>query len=79
MTPTEKILNHFEKISAIPRGTKNEAALRQWLIDWASSLGFVSKTDPTGSCGASSSSYFLYHSPMIFINTRLRLRPSNSP
>ncbi len=48
MTPTEKILNHFEKISAIPRGTKNEAALRQWLIDWASSFGFVSKTDPTG-------------------------------
>jgi di/tripeptidase len=34
MNPTELILSRFEQVSAIPRGTKNEAAIRQWLIDW---------------------------------------------
>lgn len=48
MSATEKILAHFEKLSAVPRGTKNEAAIRQWLIDWASSRGLSSKTDSVG-------------------------------
>lgn len=48
MSPTDKILAHFEKLSAIPRGTKNEAAIRQWLIEWASSRGLTSKTDKIG-------------------------------
>ncbi len=48
MTSTDQILAHFEKLSAIPRGTKNEAAIRQWLVDWASSRGLSSKTDQIG-------------------------------
>ena len=48
MSSTDRILAHFEQISAIPRGTKNEAAIRQWLIDWASSRGLSSKTDNVG-------------------------------
>lgn len=48
MPSTEKILAKFEQISAIPRGTKNEAGIRQWLIDWASSRGLASKTDLPG-------------------------------
>jgi dipeptidase D len=48
MPATEKILMHFEKLSAIPRGTKNEAAIRRWLIDWATSHKLTSKTDAVG-------------------------------
>ena len=43
MPSTDKILARFEEISAIPRGTKNEAAIRQWLIEWASSRGSRAK------------------------------------
>ncbi len=35
MNPTQKVLNLFEQISAIPRGTKREAELRGWLSGWA--------------------------------------------
>ncbi len=48
MSATEQILARFEQISAIPRGTKNEAAIRQWLIDWAASRGLSSATDTVG-------------------------------
>jgi dipeptidase D len=48
MSSTDQILVKFEQISAIPRGTKNEAAIRQWLIEWASSRGLSSKTDNVG-------------------------------
>jgi dipeptidase D len=33
-TPTERILSHFKDISAIPRCSKNEAQLRNWLMQW---------------------------------------------
>lgn len=48
MNPTEHILSNFEKISAIPRGTKFEAGIRNWLIAWAESHGWKSKTDAAG-------------------------------
>ncbi len=48
MNPTEHILTRFEEISSIPRGTKYEAAIRQWLIEWAAARGYVSKTDAAG-------------------------------
>jgi dipeptidase D len=48
MNPTEHILSNFEKISSIPRGTKFEAGIRNWLIAWAESHGWKSKTDAAG-------------------------------
>lgn len=48
MNPTEHILQNFEKVSAIPRGTKYEAGIRQWLMDWAAALNFKSKVDAAG-------------------------------
>jgi dipeptidase D len=48
MNPTEHILSNFEKISAIPRGTKFELGIRNWLIAWAKSHGWKSKTDAAG-------------------------------
>ncbi len=48
MPATEQILARFEQISAIPRGTKNETAIREWLIKWAFSRGLSSKTDGVG-------------------------------
>ena len=48
MSSTDQILARFEQISAIPRGTKNEAGIREWLINWASMRGLSSKTDGIG-------------------------------
>ena len=48
MNPTERILDCFEKISAIPRGTKNEAGIRVWLQAWAGARGWESRTDVVG-------------------------------
>src|SRR5258706_13107489 len=45
---TDIILAHFEKISSVPRGTKYEAGIRQWLIDWAGVRGFKSQADAVG-------------------------------
>jgi dipeptidase D len=48
MNPTEHILSNFEKISSIPRGTKFEAGIRQWLIAWGAAHNFQSRTDTAG-------------------------------
>ena len=48
MNPTELILKNFEKVSSIPRGSKNEAGIRNWLITWATEHNYTSKTDAAG-------------------------------
>ena len=48
MNPTELILKNFEKVSSIPRGTKFEAGIRNWLIAWAAEHNCTSRTDATG-------------------------------
>jgi dipeptidase D len=45
MNPTELILKNFEKVSSVPRGSKNEAGIRNWLIEWAAKHNSTSKTD----------------------------------
>ena len=48
MNPTEHILQNFQMISSIPRGTKNEAGIRRWLTDWATANRFASRVDAAG-------------------------------
>jgi dipeptidase D len=48
MNPTELILKNFEKVSSVPRGSKNEAAICNWLIEWAAEHNCASKTDAAG-------------------------------
>ena len=48
MNPTERILERFEQVSSIPRGTKSEAGIRQWLTDWATANRFGSRMDAAG-------------------------------
>ena len=48
MDSTQKILRLFEKISAIPRGTKREAALSSWLQAWAGERGYSYSVDDAG-------------------------------
>ncbi len=56
MNPTEwlssnaetLILERFAQISAIPRGSYNEAGIRAWLQAWATERGLASKTDAVG-------------------------------
>ena len=48
MNPTELILKNFEKVSCVPRGTKYEAGIRNWLITWAAEHNCTSKTDAAG-------------------------------
>ncbi len=45
---TQKVLQVFEQISAIPRCSKNEAQITQWLIEWAQRHDFVHQTDAVG-------------------------------
>lgn len=42
------ILEKFTELSAIPRCSKNEAQVADWLMDWARSRGFVFRGDPAG-------------------------------
>jgi len=42
---TNDILNNFKKISQIPRCSGNEAAICQWLSDWAKNNDFAVKSD----------------------------------
>ena len=48
MNPTEHILQNFQMVSSIPRGTKNEAGIRQWLTEWATANRFGSRVDAPG-------------------------------
>jgi dipeptidase D len=49
MSPaTDKILDYFYKINAIPRCSNNEAQLSRWLRDWAGQHRFASRTDSAG-------------------------------
>lgn len=45
---TKKIIELFEQVSAIPRGTGREAALSAWLQEWAKGRGFARQTDEVG-------------------------------
>jgi dipeptidase D len=45
---TKQILAQFEKISAIPRCSKNEEKIAAYLVDWAKQNGLVSKQDKAG-------------------------------
>jgi len=42
---TKQILEAFKKISEIPRGSKNEAKIAQFLLDWAAANNFKAKKD----------------------------------
>jgi dipeptidase D len=42
---TEEILQVFEEVSKIPRCSKNEQKIGQWLMDWAAEHGFEAKQD----------------------------------
>jgi dipeptidase D len=48
METTQRIFERFEQISSVPRGTKREQKISQWLQDWAKEYGFSSRTDSTG-------------------------------
>jgi dipeptidase D len=45
MEPTQNILNIFEQISAIPRGSGNEEQISNWLQERAAAHGFSFQTD----------------------------------
>ncbi len=42
---TQTILNWFERICQIPRGSKNERAISDWLVAWAEEHGFAARRD----------------------------------
>jgi len=48
MDATQLIIENFTQVSSIPRGTKFEAGIRQWLMDWATAHSLQSITDAAG-------------------------------
>ncbi|MFP4484834.1 MAG: aminoacyl-histidine dipeptidase [Spirochaetaceae bacterium] len=47
-TETERVLTLFEELDAIPRKSKEEARVREWLAAWAAGKGFEHRTDKAG-------------------------------
>ncbi|MBF0501087.1 MAG: aminoacyl-histidine dipeptidase [Candidatus Riflebacteria bacterium] len=45
---TEHILDLFEQVSAIPRPSKHEERICEWLMEWASKQGFTARQDEIG-------------------------------
>jgi dipeptidase D len=45
---TERVLALFEELDAIPRKSKNEGHVREWLVAWAEGRGFAHDTDEAG-------------------------------
>lgn len=48
MDATQNVLNLFEQLSAVPRGSGREAALSRWLQERAEAHGFLWKADEAG-------------------------------
>ncbi len=48
MEPIERILERFEQISSVPRGTKHEQKILAWLQQWSVAHGFSFQTDSYG-------------------------------
>jgi dipeptidase D len=48
MDATQLILDRFEQVSAVPRGTKREEKISQWLQDWAQQHRLESRVDAHG-------------------------------
>ena len=46
--PTQRILDLFEQLNAIPRCSKNEEAVCRWLQQWADGRGFAFRADAAG-------------------------------
>ena len=44
-TKTDEIIKWFEQINQIPRCSKNEGAIRDWLMNWAKENSFAVVTD----------------------------------
>ncbi|MCP5105168.1 MAG: aminoacyl-histidine dipeptidase [bacterium] len=45
---TIEVLKWFEELNKIPRGSKNEAQIGRWLMDWAKENRFNAQQDETG-------------------------------
>ncbi len=45
---TDRVLDYFERINAIPRCSGNEARVAEWLTAWAAQRGFAHKGDAIG-------------------------------
>ncbi|MCL4529928.1 MAG: aminoacyl-histidine dipeptidase [Chloroflexi bacterium] len=48
METINQVLERFEQISSVPRGTKREQKISQWLQEWAKEHGFSSRSDSVG-------------------------------
>ena len=47
-TNTKNVIKYFEQISKVPRGSGNEAAIREFMVNWANENKFANKVDETG-------------------------------
>jgi dipeptidase D len=45
---TERILSLFEELNTIPRKSKDEGRVREWIASWAAQRSFESETDEAG-------------------------------
>jgi dipeptidase D len=70
---------YFAEISAIPRGSKNEAAIAKYLVDTARRLGLEVAQDPAGNVVARKpASAGLEHLPMVCLQGHMDMVPEKN-
>ena len=47
-TNTQNVINNFQKICKVPRGSGNEAGIREFMVNWAKDNKFETQVDETG-------------------------------
>lgn len=47
-TNTKNVVKYFEQISKVPRGSGNEAGIREFMVNWANENKFENQVDQTG-------------------------------
>ena len=79
-TPTDKILDYFEEINTMPRCSKNEAAVGQWITAWAAKHQFSCRADTAGNLVVRiPASQGYEHSPIVVIQGHLDMVCEKTP
>ncbi|MBN1154920.1 aminoacyl-histidine dipeptidase [candidate division KSB1 bacterium] len=78
--PTNDVLKWFEEITKIPRCSKHEEKIGQWLLEWAKQHNFQSKTDRVGNiCIKVPASAGFEHAPIAVLQGHMDMVCEKTP
>jgi len=78
--PTKDVLKWFEEITKIPRCSKHEEKICQWLLDWAKEHNFAARKDKVGNiCISVPASAGFEHAPITVIQGHMDMVCEKTP